>query len=157
MTSTPNNTDSSPFGQSILSLKQQSPTSYYGMPHDLGWKRLYGGHLIAQSLLSAHLSPYSKGTLSSFHAYFLHIGNCRHTLNYDVTPLRVGRESSRVQVQAKQNTRFLFQIMASYTDSLSVQQGHYPQPPTVSAPETFENDHEMLRALLHIWPLRCDP
>ncbi|MAA78165.1 MAG: hypothetical protein CL916_02810 [Deltaproteobacteria bacterium] len=154
MTSNPteNITKSLPFGQSILSLNQQSPTSYSGAPFDLGWKRLYGGHLIAQSLLSSHLSSYVKGSLSSFHACFLHIGNCRHTLNYSVAPLRIGRESSRVQVQAKQNNRFLFQIMASYTDTSSQQHGHNPQFPSVIEPEELENDHEMLHTLLRDFP-----
>ena len=154
MTSFPSksSTESLPFGQSILSLSQQSPTLYSGAPYDLGWKRLYGGHLIAQSLLSAQLSPHPKGSLSSFHACFLHIGNCRHTLTYNVDSLRVGRESSRVQVQAHQNKRFLFQSMASYTQSHVQQHGHSPQPPSVIAPEDVENDHDMLRNLLHDFP-----
>lgn len=144
--------ESLPFGQSILSLRQQSPSIYSGIPYDLGWKRLYGGHLIAQSLLSAHRSPYPKGILNSFHAYFLHIGNCRHTLQYDVSPLRVGRESSRVQIQAKQNNRLLFQMMSSYNDSSKQQHCHTPQAPTVSEPEIIENDHDMLASLLVRFP-----
>ena len=144
--------ESLPFGQSILSLQQRSPTSYCGVPYDLGWKRLYGGHLIAQSLLSAHRSTYPIGPLNSFHAYFLHIGNCRHPLSYEVHPLRIGRESSRVQVCAQQNKRLLFQIMVSHTKTSSLQHSHTPQAPIVPHPEELENDHNMLRTLLKTFP-----
>ena len=94
----------------------------------------------------------TRGHLNSFHAYFLHVGNCRHELEYTVSPLRVGRESSRVQVQAKQKHRHLFQMMSSYSQDNAHNLGHTPSPPRVPHPDTVPTDHQMLIDLAETFP-----
>ena len=139
------------FGYSILDVEKISEQSFQGQPYDLGWKRLYGGHLVAQALYSIHQSLLPKGFLHSFHSYFLHVGNTRHPLQYNIQPLRLGRQSSSIQVQTVQNKRHVFQMMASYSkDHHSYI--HAPSKPTVPHPENLSDDTQMLKDLMRAFP-----
>ena len=134
------------FGHSILSLEKTSDSTYRGIPYDIGWKRLYGGHLIAQSLYANHVQA-PKGSLHSFHSQFLHVGNCLHDLHYTVCPLRVGLQSSTTQIQTHQNNRFLFQLTASYGQDSISEHTHMPSMPEVPTPDEVPNDQGMLLLL----------
>jgi acyl-CoA thioesterase-2 len=79
------------------------------------------------------------------------VGNCRHDLQYNVSSLRAGRQSSVIQVQTHQNNRFLFQVMASFTKG-NPQLHHTPSMPNVPSPMDLNDDHEMLCDLLKTFP-----
>lgn len=139
--------ETSNFGHSILSLEKQTEENYQGIPYDIGWKRLYGGHLIAQSLYANNQHSQKRGSLNSFHSQFLHVGNCVHNINYTINPLRIGLNSSTSQIRATQNNRLLFQITATYGPETLNEHVHIPQMPDVPPPEEVPSDREMLLSL----------
>lgn len=140
-----------PFGHSILKLNaQEEEDSFHGSPYDLGWGRLYGGHLIAQALFSIYQRYPNLAPLNSFHAYFLHVGNTRHTIEYKPQALRMGRRLSSFRVQATQNQRSIFEMLAS-TAQEGKSPSHQRTMPTVPPPHECGSEQEMFKELLPLF------
>ncbi|MEC7984448.1 MAG: acyl-CoA thioesterase domain-containing protein [Myxococcota bacterium] len=140
-----------PFGHSILQLEAKENDLLHGAPYDMGWGRLYGGHLVAQALYALYLAFPNPLALSSFHAYFLHVGNTKHTIEYKPRKLRIGHRFSSFNIQAKQNHRQIFEMLASISEP-RISPVHQREPPRVPNPEACESDQAMLEELIHRFP-----
>lgn len=109
--------------------------------------RVYGGQIVAQSLLAAGRTvPYSR-LPHSIHAYFVTPGDIRHGICYDVDIMRDGRSFSARDVSARQGERTLLTAIASY--QTPNQEGgpvfSDPQPENVPDPEGLPSSFEMMR------------
>ena len=58
----------------MLELEEVVEDRYVGQASDLGWGRLFGGHVLAQALSSASRTVQQKWLIHSLHAYFLRPG-----------------------------------------------------------------------------------
>lgn len=106
---------------------------------------IYGGRLLAQSLLAASRTV-DVLPVASLHAYFLAPGQVDAPINYRVVRLRDSRRFANRQVTAMQGDRAIFTLMAEF---------HAPEPgfahqiaamPDVPAPEATPSVQHYVRA-----------
>jgi hypothetical protein len=85
------------------------------MPHG----RVYGGQVLAQSLVAASQTIDTEGirNVHSLHGYFLRPGDIELPITFSVDRLRDGRSFSTRRVQAFQNNQPIFSMIASFQDT----------------------------------------
>jgi acyl-CoA thioesterase-2 len=85
------------------------------MPHG----RVYGGQVLAQSLVAATKTIDTEGirNVHSLHGYFLRPGDIDLPITFSVDRLRDGRSFSTRRVQAFQNGQPIFSMIASFQDT----------------------------------------
>ncbi len=81
-------------------------------PHN-GWKRVYGGQVLAQALVAAERTVTGREP-HSLHAYFLLGGDPREPILYEVERLRDGRSFTTRRVVARQKGAAIFVMTASF-------------------------------------------
>ncbi|WRS30078.1 acyl-CoA thioesterase domain-containing protein [Actinomycetaceae bacterium MB13-C1-2] len=112
-------------------------------------RRIYGGQVIAQGLLSAAATVDDEARLPhSLHAYFLRGGNPDETLRFDVTRLRDGRSFSARSVTAWQDDREILTMTTSFQaneEGIESQVNHRDVPP----PEEVDSALELFRTIDH--------
>jgi acyl-CoA thioesterase-2 len=82
------------------------------MPHG----RVFGGQVLAQSLVAATRTIEGIRPVHSLHGYFLRAGDIRLPITLSVDRLRDGRSFSTRRVQAFQNEEPIFSMIASFQD-----------------------------------------
>ena len=82
------------------------------MPHG----RVYGGQVLAQSLVAAARTIDAGRPVHSMHGYFLRAGDIRLPITFSVDRLRDGRSFSTRRVQAFQEGEPIFSMIASFQD-----------------------------------------
>jgi acyl-CoA thioesterase-2 len=83
------------------------------MPHG----RVYGGQVLAQSLIAASRTVDEDRVIHSLHGYFLRAGDIGLPVKYSVDVLRDGRSFSTRRVQGFQNDEPIFSMIASFQDA----------------------------------------
>ncbi len=137
---------------SALSLKQVKDFHFEGKPIDLGFGRLYGGHVLAQSLAAATQTVSADRLVHSLHGYFLRIGSDKDPITYEVDPIRDGRSFSTRRVVAIQNGKAIFNMSCSF----QIQEegfDHQISMPYAPAPEDIKSDLEVSRDYVDKIPL----
>ena len=118
---------------------------FVGQPYDMGWGRLYGGHLLAQACDSAWKTVEGNKLLHSLQGYFLRVGSVRFPIEYVVYNLREGKSISHRRVEVFQNGHLLFHLTASFAPSL-IPKGlsHQMVQPASLPPEMCRTEQEMM-------------
>jgi acyl-CoA thioesterase-2 len=101
---------SAPNGEDVF----EGPSQW--MPHG----RVYGGQVLAQSLVAATQTVETDGirNVHSLHGYFLRPGDIDLPIKFSVDRLRDGRSFSTRRVQAFQNDLPIFSMIASFSSSI---------------------------------------
>jgi acyl-CoA thioesterase-2 len=94
--------------------------------------RIYGGQIVAQSLMAASRTVPADRTVHSVHAYFLRNGSTRDPLEYDVASIRDGSALSTRAVTTRQGGEDIVYSTASF---VRTRPGASLQLPTVDAPD----------------------
>ena len=76
--------------------------------------RLFGGQVVAQSLMAANQTVESSLEAHSLHGYFLRAGDPSIPIEFDVDPIRDGRSFSTRRVVARQHGEAIFNTSISY-------------------------------------------
>ena len=118
---------------------------FVGQPYDMGWGRLYGGHLLAQACDSAWKTVEGNKLLHSLQGYFLRVGSVRFPIEYVVYNLREGKSISHRRVEVFQNGHLLFHLTASFAPSL-IPKGlsHQIVQPASLPPDMCRTEQEMM-------------
>ena len=135
----------------LIKTEPQEQLRFLGKAHDLGWGRLYGGHLLAQACDAAWQTVENQKLLHSLQGYFLRVGSVKFPIEYKVRILREGFSISHRQVEATQNGHLLFTLSASFAPSntgLSHQESFCDAPP----PESGLSELEMIEELISELP-----
>ena len=135
----------------LLQLQTVSPSQYLGQPEDIGWNRLYGGHLMAQALAASRKDASPKQQLHAMHCHFLRLGDCRQEILYKTATLRSGMSASVIQVQAFQQTEIIFHLTASYQQPQTGLE-YQKSMPAVPLPDDLPTDAGMLAAFVSTLP-----
>jgi acyl-CoA thioesterase II len=98
----------------LLDLAVTGPASFIGHSPRSGWKRVYGGQVLAQAVVAASRTVDGSRALHSLHAYFLVGGNPEVPIAYDVERLRDGGSFSTRRVVASQAGQPIYVMSASY-------------------------------------------
>ena len=133
-----------------LNLQQEDEYKFLGEPSDLGFMRLFGGHVLAQSLSAAGCTVEGR-QIHSLHAYFLRPGDCQETITYEVDPIRDGRTFSTRRVVAFQKGKAIFNMSSSFQiPEYGLE--HQISKPYAPAPDGVKPDIEITRGDAHLIP-----
>lgn len=119
----------------LFELQQVGDLSFRGPQPETMLQRLFGGQVLAQSLVATMHTVPAERSVHSLNAYFLRPGSPDEPLRFKVEELRDGRSFSARRVVTRQGDAEIFELTASFQvpeDGLS----HSATMPTdVLAPE----------------------
>ncbi len=129
----------------LLALERIEENLFRGQAEDLGWGRLYGGHVLGQALSAATQTVPAERHAHSLHAYFLRPGDVKRPIVYDVDRIRDGGTFTTRRVVAIQNGHAILNLAVSF----QVEEPGYEHQDTMPAappPESLPSDRERARA-----------
>jgi acyl-CoA thioesterase-2 len=129
----------------LLTLESIGTDRYLGQAQDLGFPKLFGGHVLGQSLVAATNS--CQGLQAhSLHAYFIRAGSSTAPIEYQVDRLRDGKSFSVRRVTALQNNQAILILSASFQAPESGFE-HQIEMPDVVPPESLPSELDLARAV----------
>lgn len=120
-----------------LNLENQTETDFLGHTPDFGWRRIFGGQFIAQSIVAAQRTVSKDKVIHSQHCYFLRPGDPDVPILYRVVKVRDGASFSMRIVEGYQDDRQVFTMQCSFQ---RVEEGlsHQTAMPDVTPPEELD-------------------
>ena len=146
----------------LMELVALEVNLFRGKSRDIGTSRVFGGQVLAQSIIAASRTV-DEGTIHSLHSYFLRAGDAEAPIVYDVDRNRDGRSFKSRRVVAIQHGRPIFTLAASFQLE---QEGldHQFEMPQVPMPEELSSESdipedrlEKVSPLLRRWFTRTGP
>jgi acyl-CoA thioesterase-2 len=121
----------------ILDLERLEVNLFRGVSLEEGRVRVFGGQVLAQSLVAAGRTVDDGIPVHSLHAYFLRAGDPETPIVFDVDRIRDGRSFTTRRVVAVQHGKAIFNMAASFQ---VVEEGpeHSDAMPDVPGPEDLE-------------------
>lgn len=104
------------------------------MPHG----RVYGGQVLAQSIVAAQRTVEPERTAHSLHGYFLRPGDAEMPITFSVDRIHDGRSFSTRRTQAFQNGVPIFSMIASFEIESPGLEHQVPMPEGLPDPESLE-------------------
>ncbi|MDE3207004.1 MAG: thioesterase family protein [Acidobacteriota bacterium] len=98
----------------MMTLEARGVDSYLGRGPSYPWGGLYGGQIVAQSLVAAAATVESMFVVHSLHAYFIRRGDAEEPIRFDVERLRNGRNFVTRAVVARQSRGAILHMSASF-------------------------------------------
>lgn len=126
--------------QVLFELEEIEQGLYRGNSWDLGYRALYGGQVLGQSVIAAYRSLPDDRRIHSFHSYFLLPGDATKPVVYEVENVRDGRSFSARRVKAVQHGRTIFYMTASFQKVELGLSHQFSTMPKVPAAESVEKD-----------------
>ncbi|MEC9254214.1 MAG: acyl-CoA thioesterase II [Pseudomonadota bacterium] len=126
--------------------------TFRGETQDLGFRALFGGQVMAQSLSSALKTlPEGEWHAHSFHVFFMLAGTVTDHLEFEVDRLRDGRSFCTRQVKAIQNGRAILTMICSFQQT---EEGfeHQAARPEVKGPDGIPSQVELARMFRDYFP-----
>ena len=120
---------------------------FTGPSHAMPTGRIYGGQVLAQSVIAAERTLPDDRFLHSMHGYFLRPGDATQGLTLSVDRIHDGRSFSTRRAQAYQNGVPIFSMIASFQDEDPGLEHALPMPEGIPAPEDVPSDEEGVSAL----------
>ncbi|HEX8441607.1 acyl-CoA thioesterase II [Archangium sp.] len=137
----------------LLTLEPIEENLFRGRSQDLGYRQLFGGQVLGQSLSAASQTVEPARHVHSLHGYFLRPGDASLPVVYTVDRVRDGGSFTTRRVVAIQKGQPIFTAMASFQgDEPGFE--HQAKMPDVPPPESLPSDIELLRRKAHLIPER---
>ena len=111
---------------------------FIGHSPDQTWKRIYGGLVVAQSLLAAYATIEGR-VCHSLHSYFLRPGDPRRPVEYAVERTRDGASFAVRRVTASQGGKRIFDLTCSFQTPEAGLEHQFPMP-AVAPPEALQEE-----------------
>ena len=126
-----------------LDLERLETDLFRGTSPRNGWKRVFGGQVVAQALVAATRTVPSDRPPHSLHAYFLLGGDPSVPIVYEVKRIRDGGSFTTRRVKAIQHGRAIFATSISYQKA---EDGHDHQAamPPVPDPDTLPDVRSLI-------------
>jgi acyl-CoA thioesterase II len=133
-----------------LALDPIEVNLFRGMTSGRDGPRVFGGHVIAQSLMAAYETVEDR-ICHSLHCYFIRPGDPAIPILYDVDRSRDGSSFTTRRVRAIQHGQQIFNFAASFQVP---EEGmdHQSTPPDVPPPEALADNFAQYKALLDKLP-----
>ncbi|AIL59925.1 acyl-CoA thioesterase II [Pseudomonas alkylphenolica] len=130
----------------LLSLEAIEENLFRGRSQDLGFRQLYGGQVLGQSLSAASQTVEEARHVHSLHGYFLRPGDATMPVVYSVDRVRDGGSFSTRRVTAIQKGQPIFTCSASFQYD---EEGfaHQTQMPAVVGPENLPSEVELAQRM----------
>ena len=133
----------------VLSLSQLTETDFVGRTQWMPQGRVFGGQVLAQSLVAAMNTLPETRKAHSLHSYFLRAGEIGQEIRFEVEILRDGRSFSARRVKALQSDKPIFVLSASFQDEAQGLNHQETMPDGVPDPEGLPSAKELLGELDH--------
>jgi acyl-CoA thioesterase-2 len=130
----------------ILELEPLEHNIYRGTNRDIGTRHIYGGQVLAQSLVAASRTVDDARPIHSMHGYFILPGDLDAPVVYFVDRLRDGGSFTTRRVTAIQHGRAIFNMAASFHKHETGPE-HQVDMPDVPDPESLRSELELIRAM----------
>ena len=111
--------------------------------------RVFGGQVLAQSLVAAQRTLAEDRIIHSLHGYFLRPGNIELPITFSVDRIHDGRSFSTRRTQAYQSGLPILSMIASFQDSDSGLEHQVEMPTDLPEPESLPTAAEMLAGVEH--------
>ena len=98
----------------LLTLEPIEENLFRGRSQDLGFRQLFGGQVLGQSLSAASQTVEAERHVHSLHGYFLRPGDAALPVVYSVDRVRDGGSFSTRRVTAIQKGQTIFTCSASF-------------------------------------------
>jgi acyl-CoA thioesterase-2 len=128
----------------LLDLEPLERNIYRGQNRDIGSRRIYGGQVLAQSVVAASRTVEGDRPIHSLHGYFILPGDLDVPVVYFVDPLRDGGSFTTRRVTAIQHGRAIFNMSASFHRAETGPEHQAPMP-DVPGPESLSSELELIR------------
>ena len=121
----------------LLDLERLEEDLYRGQSPVTTWQRVFGGQVVAQSLVAAQRTVPEALIVHSLHGYFMRPGDTELPIVFQVERLRDGRSFSTRSVRAIQHGKPIFIMSASFQVEETGFE-HQVDMPDVPPPEALE-------------------
>ena len=132
---------------SLFNLDKVDRDIYSWSGKNVGFKRIFGGQVMAQTLIAAYKTIDVKHFAHSFHSYFLRPGQMKKPITFTVDRIRDGKSFSTRTVKAIQDGEAIFNSSISFQKEEKGLE-HQIKMPDVPKPEDLKSEIENRRALL---------
>ncbi|MGL4257192.1 MAG: acyl-CoA thioesterase [Microbacterium sp.] len=120
---------------------------FTGVSQSMPLGRVYGGQVLAQSLVAAERTLPDERVVHSMHGYFLRPGDSAKGITFAVDRIHDGRSFSTRRTQAFQEGVPIFSMIASFQDEDPGVEHHAPMPQDLPAPEELPDVEAHLQGL----------
>lgn len=135
----------------LLTLEPIEENLFRGSSQDLGFRQLFGGQVLGQSLSAMSQTVEDARHVHSLHGYFLRPGDASLPVVYQVDRVRDGGSFSTRRVTAIQKCQPIFTSSASFQYDENGFEHQNPMPEVVG-PENLPSELEMIRQRAHLIP-----
>jgi len=120
---------------------------FTGQSQSMPLGRVYGGQVLAQSIVAASRTIPDERTVHSMHGYFLRPGDSTKGITFSVDRIHDGRSFSTRRTQAFQEGVPIFSMIASFQDEDPGLEHHEPMPDGLPAPDDLPDVESHLQGL----------
>ncbi|MCQ4348306.1 acyl-CoA thioesterase II [Pseudomonas stutzeri] len=131
----------------LLSLETIEENLFRGVSQDLGFRQLFGGQVIGQSLSAASQTVAADRHMHSMHGYFLRPGDATAPVVYQVDRVRDGGSFTTRRVLAIQKGQPIYSCSVSFQREEEGFGHQVPTMPDVPGPEELLSEQELCGAL----------
>ena len=123
----------------MMTVHERGPDQYIATGPRYPWGGLFGGQIVAQSLLAAAATVDPRFRIHSLHAYFIRRGDAEEPIRFDVDRLRNGRNFVTRSVVARQSGGAILHMSASFTTGQAERYTQTHPFPTVPDPDSIDD------------------
>ena len=133
----------------VLSLKQLPDGNYLGRTQWMPHGRVFGGQVLAQSIVAAMKTVDPERPLHSLHSYFLRAGDINKEIAFEIENLRDGKSFSARRVKALQNGEPIFLLTCSFQIPADGVEHQVEMPKDIPDPNSLPSASDLLSKLDH--------
>ena len=134
---------------SLLRVREERSHVFAGWSPLDGVRRIYGGQLLAQSIMAMGQTVREPHRLHSMQGYFVHPGDVAKKIRFDVHPVREGRNFSTRHVFVTQDGQAVFIGAASFQTPEGDHE-RLPPMPVVPPPEQMQAEADFFAREAHL-------
>ena len=131
----------------LFNLNTSDKDMFSWTGENVGFRRIFGGQVMAQSLIAAYKTIDVEHYAHSFHSYFLRPGDMKQPITFYVDRIRDGTSFSTRTVKAMQDVEAIFNCSISFQKKEKGLE-HQISMPKVPEPESLQNEQEHREAAL---------
>jgi acyl-CoA thioesterase-2 len=136
----------------LLSLEQIEENLFRGQSLDLGFRQLFGGQALGQSVSAASQTVDPSRSVHSVHGYFMRPGDASLPVVYQVERQRDGGSFSSRRVTAIQKGSPIFACSASFHIKQDGFEHQLTMPQGIAGPEGLPSEQELAARFVHLIP-----
>ena len=131
----------------LFNLEQVDRDIFSWTGKNVGYKRIFGGQVMAQTLVAAYKTLDVEHFAHSFHSYFLRPGIMEKSITFTVDRIRDGKSFTTRSVKALQDGEVIFNCSISFQKREKGLE-HQIDMPKVPEPETLQTEQEIREEIL---------